>query len=271
MKILRDAEMPPPDGLWTYRETAWAHLAFGLVLAGIALGSASLPFIPTIAQNALVYYLATIGAVIFGLIARMAFRLFRASRRAECWQLRWSAEALYVRFRAYHNHRFPADTPTIVKLDRREVAWIRPRNQDLNAPNTEGAWSQWFTIKHLEIALRRTDPGPLADALRAEAQQRDWKRSRFNHYPVTLHGDAIHVELRSPKKALAALARYFPTTLAVEPPAKAFDDMSTAEKEDHILALIQSGNTIAAVKAARDVYGCDLATAKSLVDDLSTR
>ncbi len=271
MQILRDAEMPPLDGMWTYRETAWQHLIFGKLMAGLAVGCAGLPFLHDFASNSIADYLAIAGAVLFGLIAKMAFRLFYASRRPECWQLRWSAEALYIRFRAYHNYRFPADTPSIVKLDRREVAWIRPRRQDLNAPNTEGTWSHWFTVKHLEIALRRCDALPLADALRAEAQRRDRKRSRFNHYPVTLHGQAIHVELRSPKKALAALARYFPTTLAVETPPTSFEDMTRAEQEDHILALVQSGNTIAAIKAAREVYNCDLTTAKNLIDGLASR
>lgn len=271
MQILRDAEMPQTDGMETYRETAWQHLIFGIVMAGLAIGCAGLPFLPEFAGSAIAPYPAIAGAILFGLIARMALRLFYASRRADCWLLRWSPEALYIRFRAYHNYRFPGDTPTIVKLDRREVAWIRPRRQDLNAPNTEGTWSLWFTVKHLEIALRRTDPAPLAEALHAEAQQRDRKRSRFNHYPVTLHGDLVHVELQSPKKALAALARYYPTTLAAEAPATPFEDMTRAEQEDHILALAQSGNTIAAVKAARAVYGCDLTTAKNLVDDLATR
>lgn len=271
MQILRDVDMPPSDGMWTYRETAWQHLIFGVIMAGLALGCAGLPFLPEFGDHMFVAYPAIIGVVLFGLIAKMTLRLFYASRRPECWQLRWSPETLYIRFRAYHNYRFPADTPSIVKLDRHEIAWIRPRRQNLNAPDTEGSWSQWFTIKHLEIALRRTDPAPLADALRAEAQQRDRKRSRFNHYPVTLRGDAIHIELRSPKKALAEMARYYPTTLAVEAPATAFEDMTAAEQEDHIVALIQSGNTMAAVKAARAVYGCDLTTAKNLVDGLSTR
>lgn len=271
MQILRDAEMPPTDGMWTYRETAWPHLIFGILMAGLALGCAGLPFLPEFENSSFAPYPAIIGAILFGLIAKMALRLFYASRRPECWQLRWSPETLYIRFRAYHNYRFPADTPSIVKLDRREIKWVRPRRHDLNAPDPDGGWSQWHTVKHLEVALRRTDPAPLADALRAEAQQRDPKRSRFNHYPVTLHGDAIHVELRSPKKALAALSRYYPTTLAVETPAAAFEDMTTAQQEDHILALVQSGNTIAAVKAARAVYGCDLTTAKNLVDGLATR
>lgn len=271
MKILRDAEMPPQDGIWTYRETAWPHLVFGVLIAGLALGCASLPFLPEFENDTFIKYPAAAGAVLFGLIAKMALRLFYASRRPECWQLRWSPEALYIRFRAYHNYRFPADTPSIVELDRREIKWIHPRRRDLNAPNTEGTWSLWFTVRHLEFALRRTDATPLADALGAEAQQRDHKRSRFNHYPVTLHDDAIHVELRSPKKALAALSRYYPTTLGVEAPSIAFEDMTRAEKEDHILALAQSGNTIAAVKAARAVYGCDLTTAKNLVDGLSGR
>jgi len=271
MEILRAAEMPPTDGMWTFRETAWQHLIFGILMAGLAIGCAGLPFMSEFEDNPIAAYPAIAGVVLFGLIAKMALRLFYASRRPECWQLRWSPEALYIRFRAYHNYRFPADTPSIVKLDRREIAWIRPRRQDLNAPNTEGTWSLWFTVKHLEIALRRTDAAPLAEALRAEAQQRDGKRSRFNHYPVTLHGESIHVELRSPRKALAALARYYPTTLAVETPATPFEDMTRAEQEDHILALVQSGNTIAAVKAAREVYGCDLTTAKNLVDGLTSR
>ena len=47
--------------------------------------------------------------------------------------------------------------------------------------------------------------------------------------------------------------------------------MSSAEREDHILALAQAGQTIAAVKAARQVYGCGLSEAKRLVEELTAR
>ena len=67
------------------------------------------------------------------------------------------------------------------------------------------------------------------------------------------------------------MTRYYPTGLDEHREGKAFADMSQSEREDHILALAGAGDKIAAIKAAREVYGCDLTEAKNLVEGLLAR
>lgn len=272
MQILKDADLdgaPIPN---VYRETAWAHLASGLIMAAMAGGSAAAPALIAGPTPIWGYALSGLGVLIFGAIAKMAIGLFRASLRPESWILRWSTDALYIRFRSYQNRRFDPDTPTVVKLGMSEIAWARGHTRKLQVPDEDGDWTQTDTLKAVEIGLRKVDTAPLVQALREEAKRRDAKRSRFNHYPLTLDGDGVlRVEMKSPQAALKRLAPYFPVTLPVDTPLKKFRDMTTAEKEDHILALAQSGNKISAIKATRELYGCNLSTAKGLVNDLIAR
>ena len=47
--------------------------------------------------------------------------------------------------------------------------------------------------------------------------------------------------------------------------------MSHADKESHILDLASAGDSMAAIKAARQLYSLDLTDAKKLVDELQGR
>ena len=67
------------------------------------------------------------------------------------------------------------------------------------------------------------------------------------------------------------MTRYYPTGLDEHREGKAFADMSQSEREDHILALAGAGDRIAAIKAAREVYDCNLTEARRLVDELTAR
>jgi len=272
MKILRDDEVPDQTGLNEHRETDWRGLAFGLLLTPLALGIMAAPRIEGGIKAGWGLALPLGLGLLMTIFPYIGFRSFWGSRRPEAWRLRWSPEGIYMRFRSYHNWRFPADMATVFYLPRREVAWLRLHYASLDKPDETGDWGhQRLKTKGLEIGLKNLDPAPLADALRAERRHRH-RGLRVNDEPVKLTAEGtLTVDLRRAKQLLEPLTRYYPTGLEEHREGKAFADMSQSEREDHILDLAGAGDKIAAIKAARQVYDCDLTEAKTLVEGLIAR
>ena len=269
MKILRDDEAPAPPAVESYQETQWSGLPVGIALL---LAAAALVIWSLREAGWQFHWLLLIPgllATILMAIGRLALRSFLASRRPESWRLRWSSGALYLRFRSYLNTGFPADTPALVQLSRREVDWLRPRQETLDVPNDDGGWGRKRQHRWLEIALRGVDLQPLKNALAAEVNRRDRRGGRFNDYPVTLTREGtLRLSLRQPGRVAEMLSAFFPVRPAEVAEAADFAAMSRDQREDHVLALAAAGDDIAAIKAAREVYGLDLTEAKRLVDEL---
>ena len=269
MRILRDDQVPTCDPRWIYREIGWPDLAFGLVLASLAVALATLPILAGFWKDPWATGLCALAALGFGGFARIGLRAFRASFLPGNWLLRWSPEGLTLRYRSRYNHRFPADRPTSVFLSREDIAAIGPATQVLDAPGDRGDWTLLRRQRSLEIVpVEGLDLTPLRAALADEAALRDDRRSRFNHYPVTLTRDgALRIEMRRPAAVCQALAGSYPVRGARRSERR-FERLSTQEREEHILDLLLAGDKIGAIKAAREVYGCDLTEAKRLVDEL---
>lgn len=271
MEILRDRDVTFSPQTAVYRETGWMSLVMGIVLLLVVAGAGVYVAGPTGASSLWADIGFLIWAAIMALPTLLAFRTFLASRRPESWLIAWANDRLYIRFRSYQNFRFDPDTPSVVCIPRREVAWIRPHAHSLETQDGDGNWNGFIKVKGLQIKLRPgTESTPLSEALSEEAKMRSPKGSRFNHYPVTLGTDGIlRVELRRPNAVLTQIARFYPTRAGTDIPLTHFQDMTAAEKESHILDLILAGRKMDAIKAAREVYGFDIADAKRMVDGLA--
>ena len=272
MKILRDDEVPAPPTVESYRETAWRAFVVGLALLAAAVALVVWPLAEEGWRVSWPVALLGLPALVVLLIGRFALRCFLASRRPESWRLRWDREGLYLRFRSFLNHRFPADTPTAVYLPRRAVAWLKERREILDTPDEQGQWGRKRTHRWLEIGLRGIDPEPIRAALGQEAKLRSPNGWRANDAPVTVTPEGtLRLQLRHPERVLERLRRHFPMALSEETESGDFAAMSQADKERHIRALASAGDGMAAIKAARELYGLDLAAAKQLVDGLQGR
>jgi hypothetical protein len=271
MKILCDRDVAAAPGLRFYRETSWSGLIAGVVMLGIVVGAAVFLYAEGALRPVWAILAFLLWATVMALPTWLFLRTFRASLRDDSWRLAWAPDELYLRFRSFQNHRFDPTTPTVVAIPRREVAWIRPHSQTLETRDDDGDWNGRYKVKGIQIGLRpEANTAALADALKEEAARRSPRGARFNHYPVTLGTDSIlRVEMRRPGPLLKDLRLYYTIAAENAVPFTRFEDMTRAEKESHILDLVLAGRQIDAVKAARDVYGCDLAAAKTLVDGLA--
>lgn len=271
MEIMRDRDTVFSPEINVYRETSWASLVMGIVLLVIVCAAGTYLVGPAGVSSLWAGAGFLIWAAIMALPILLAFRTFRASRRPESWLIAWANDRLYIRFRSYQNFRFDPDTPSVVSIPRREIAWIRPHTHKLETQDDDGDWNGSIKVKSLQIKLRAgTESTPLSEALTEEAKMRSPKGARFNHYPVILNADGIlRVELRRPNAVMTRIARHFPTMAGTDIPLTRFHDMTAAEKESHILDLILAGQKMDAIKAAREVYGFDIAAAKRMVEGLA--
>ncbi len=84
------------------------------------------------------------------------------------WFLRMTGDGLYVKYRSFQNHGFPADTLSVVFIPKREIDWIRGHRHRMLQPSRDDHSEDSVGRGCLEIKLHGADTGDLADHLRAE-------------------------------------------------------------------------------------------------------
>ncbi len=271
VEILCDDEVPEPPGVEAYQETDWTALAMALLLLIAAGVSLILPLGLNGWTLAWWFFFPGLLAGFELLIAWLAWLSFQASRAPWGWRLRWNGEGLYLRFRSPLNHRFPADTPAVFFLPRRAVAWLRAHREQMTSPDPEGGSNPWKQ-GWLEVALKQVECAPIRAALAKESQLRGPKGGRHNDAPVVLvTDDLLRLKLRRPERVAALLARFYPVTLPTKTETPEFHDLSDEEKAAQVQCLARAGQSIAAIKAARDLYGIGVTEAKLMVDGLAGR
>jgi hypothetical protein len=265
VQFLRLDQVPVSPGQRVYRHSA--ILALVVWLAGCAADAALLH--AAFADHWKVGYLFGGLLLLFLLLFR---RFVTATFRASNWLVRATETGIYVQYRSYLNFHLPADAPTVVVLAYAEIASARLIRERLTTPDPAGHnRTQTQILRHVELELRG-DTHPLAEALQAEREQK--ASMLFRDYPVTLTNPPrmrIHWNVFPRAGAFLNLLRPYAT---IGEPISEKEDLadfrhgSAEEKQDRLRALIQRGQVIDAIQAARRLYGCDLAEAKRMVDRL---
>ncbi|MBM3490347.1 MAG: hypothetical protein FJX68_07840 [Alphaproteobacteria bacterium] len=194
---------------------------------------------------------------------------------ASNWQLHAGADGLYVKYRSYMNHELPADTPSVLHLAKREIAWLAESRTRALLPTAKGRDRLMHVERALAFGLREVDRAAIAAALAAERRQwvatRKRGRRRFADYPVRLDGEDLRVRLRRPRHALQWLGRHYPMRAAIERDRGAIGKAPQAEQESMLLELAESGRSFDAIALARQLYGYDLKDAEEFVEQLAGR
>ena len=197
---------------------------------------------------------------VLALFAWMSFYFARNAFVQANWLLKVSPEYLRVKYRSYHNHRFPQDDPVVVEIPTGSIEWIREVHEKLTIPQMNDGGSITHTFTYLDLKLSpKIDFLQIKQALHTERQRKVSRKGivsgRVLHYPVQyvepgilrLDWQGIRPGI---KKAIGMLKMQFTLKTAENFQAKEWDQLEGREIEDGILDLARRGRTIDAAHLA---------------------
>jgi hypothetical protein len=273
MRLLRLADVPTHERDRVFRYSpARALFATGAVI----VASGGLFALGWYERNVLAYY---VGAVL--LLGLLILRRFVVARfRSSNWLVRMGDEGVFVQFRSYLNHRFPADDPTVVLFhdgDIRSARLINAR-RDIPLPDDPPAQLDRDTqvsqrLVEFEMAV---DAAPLAAALANEFAKRASTGATYKHYPVRMTSPTtLELEWGVVPRAevlLDGLRQYASIAVPIDVSRDyaRLEELSREEQERRLKELAEAGQTIAAIRIARRLYSYDLVQARAFVAGLHT-
>jgi hypothetical protein len=224
--------------------------------------------------SAVLFYIMT---VVFGLFAWYAFSVFRASLKPTNWLLRCDSGGVLIKYRSFYNWRFPADDIQVVGLDYSEIAWARTVKEKRLTPNMDGkGGAQIQYLTYLDFCLTNADTSALEANLQRERNLSPDGIVTTRDYPVSVSSGGI-IELRwtggiSPSvvKAIQYLGQHVQIAAADNRKVDLVhrQNLSPEEERNKIIALLNSGDEMGAVKLAQQIYGYSLTEAQDFVDKL---
>jgi hypothetical protein len=273
MRLLRLSDVDPSrrDRVFYYSRLR------ALVFAFVALGAgAALLLRAASAHWNAGYYLAAVILLFVLLLKRFVTARFCPSN----WLVRINDTGLFIQFRSYLNYHLPAEDLTVVFLSYNEIPSARLVRERARVSDSRGRTATQIR-RYIELELAE-DIQPLAKALQAEMVEKAPSEKRWYGSSSTLYEDHP-VRMSSPpflqlrwqvvpraQKFLDALRPY--TTIA--DPVSTSEDfvqlqaLSREEQEKRLRDLKERGESIAAIYMARKIYGCGLAQARSIVENL---
>jgi hypothetical protein len=187
-----------------------------------------------------------------------------------------SDDGLFIQFRSYLNFRFPVDDPTVAFIPFREIRSANSVHRTRQVPDETSRG--WQTKVSWLVDLELTgEVIPLAQALAEERGKKLPGAATWRHYPVrVISPTRVQVEwdvVPGAATFLEALSRHTEIASSVE-----LDEdfvrmarLSREEQELRLRALAEAGETITAIKVARELYSFDLAQAREFIQKLARR
>ena len=275
MNLLRLADVPKTQSQ-IFRYPRGRALAAAAVIVGACVAMVVFRWPgPVVA-----YYVA--GVALLSVVTLQTFVLARF--RSSNWLLQAGDTGLHVQFRSYLNHRFPADDRTVVFIPYQLIRSARLARETRTIPDSDSpSGLTTRTVRLVELELTG-DASPLALAL-AEERARcgpHWREhggrpTRYHHHPVRMMSPTsllVEWEVVPDRETLLDLLR---PHAAIEPPAdrtqeslETIKSLPRGEQESRLLELSETGQDLAAITLARQLYGFDLTRAKAFVDGLRT-
>jgi hypothetical protein len=274
--LLREREVPATPGGATFR---YSRATAGIVAALMLAGGGGLLAVGRLYDNPFAYYISVLLFVFLWIYQTLVLARFRETN----WLVRIVDDGLYIKFRSYLNHHFPADDRTVVYVPYRAMRTARHVRETQEVPDTDGRGTitrrrTVVEIELKEIALQVEQA--LADERRASPpKEQRWYGStagKYRHHPVRLSTPqtlAIEWGVR-PGVAhfLSAMAVHTPVESAeVRRDYTVLGSLERNEQESRLLELAENGQLLDAVRLARLIYGYDLSEAKRFVDGLAGR
>lgn len=274
MKLMRRADVPEIERQHQFQYSPPRAI---LAVTFVVCASSALILFGWKNESLLAYYIAGVFLLATLLLRRLVYARFRRSN----WLVKMTDDGIFIQFRSYLNHNFSPEDLTVVFIPFRKIRAARLVRQRQELPGDRRDVSQVRFSRLVELELA-ADSSSLAEALASERVREAPKIARlfgsastsYRHYPVRLAspGD-LQVEwgvVPGAKSFLNGLRQH--TDIAA--PAKVSRDfthlkeLSREKQEEQLLELAESGQTMAAIKIARELYSYDLTEAKAFVDGL---
>jgi hypothetical protein len=266
---LADVAMDQHDRVFRYSPVRALLVALSIIGA-----SGGLVLFGWIQQSGLAYYVA--GVLVLSLIVMGKFVLARF--QPSNWLVKLNDQGMFLQFRSYLNHHFPAHDLTVVFIPYAEIRSVRLVQEssnisyrDLDRPLAERSYVQRRRLVELELT---GDLAPLAQALAGESTIHPSSVTLYKHYPVRMMSPPfVQVEwgvAPSPNVLVDALRRYtnIASPIEVSHDYANLEGLSREEQEARLLSLVEAGKTLDAVYVARKLYSYDLTQARAFVEGL---
>lgn len=212
----------------------------------------------------------------------LTLRMVTARFHPSNWLVRMNDTGIYIQYRSYLNYQLSADDPSVAFVSFGEIASARLVKEKVTTPDSmkPGA-SQTQYLRYVELELSG-DTAPLADALQAEhgesaPLEKHWygtSSTLYQDYPVTLTTPtSLRIHWDVVPGAHSFLAALRPYTVIADPVSLTQDfthlkSLSREDQQKQLREMAARGQTIAAIYAARKLYGGSLGEAKQMVDSL---
>jgi len=276
MQLLRlaDVAASPDDRIFRYSRGR------ALVIVAATLAAAVLSIAVGRQQHSpMLYYVAAV--LLCGLLVLQTF--VTARFRPTNWLVRANSDGLFVQFRSYLNYRFPPDRLTVTFIPYSAVRSARAIRERRELPDPDSrrhrnsTTIQHATTVHLELT---GETGSLARAIDEESRlavgewRGDGPRTRYRHVPVRMPSPGtLEIEWAVVPRARSLLALLSTHAVPTETAAATQDyanleTLDRDQQEKRLLELVEQGNTIAAIRIARQLYGWDLTRAKNFIEGL---
>ena len=284
LRYLRADEVPRRSGDIVFRSARLAHgLVFAIsLLVTLGLWLSPVTILDSPEAKRVPIFIPYLMSFFSALFAFVGWRASRAAWRPSNWIVRVASDGLYVKFRSYLNDNMSARDPVVVFIPKAEIGSLRAHHEKTRRPDDEGAGEIVVPRRYLEIELR--DPGDIPELAEHLARARARRepgfagtKMKFNHYPVRAFatgvvridwaGPDVSVRPRLPR-ALAVLGRHYRVATPAESEERPAAELVPEEQEDRLIAMVERGEKIAAVKLARRLYGYDLTEAVAFVEGL---
>jgi hypothetical protein len=258
------------------RERIFYHSRFGAVAGGllvlaVVFGLVGFGWV----KSAWPAYLS---AVVVFLCLLIFHQLILARFRPSNWVLRLNDDRMLIKFRSYLNDRFPQSDLTVVLLplsELRSAKLVREKQELKNYRGHVGTITKRRKYVELEVS---GDCRQLTEELAKERERvikgKAIASARYEDFPVRVTAPGrIQIDWTVVPRVQTLLGAITRHTL-VRPAEAASKDFANLEnlprkqQEARLLELAESGDKIAAIAMARQLYAYDLTTAKRFVEEL---
>src|SRR5687768_13966673 len=126
--LLRESEVPAtPDGA-TFR---YSRATAGIVAALMLAGAGGLLAVGRLYGNPFAYYISVLLFVFLWIYQTLVLARFRETN----WLVRMADDGLYIKFRSYLNHHFPANDRTVFHIPFRAMRTTRHVRETQEVPD----------------------------------------------------------------------------------------------------------------------------------------